>query len=95
MYLDVVLTQQRIALPNVYYGDMGQQITTSGSNCGYSFDYLINPSSSSEKESIMLVSAVSGQSLDTIPYENLEFLDQVTLDSQPYDIYHVICNSNQ
>jgi hypothetical protein len=41
MYIQVVLTQNGIALPNVYYGDMGQEVEITGNYCGYSFDHLI------------------------------------------------------
>lgn len=40
-YIHIGLTENDLALPNVYFGDMGQDIKVTGSYCGYSFDHLI------------------------------------------------------
>ena len=34
MYIDVGLTRNNLALPNVYYGDMGQEVEITGEHCG-------------------------------------------------------------
>ncbi len=95
MYLDVVLTQHGIALPNVYYGDMGQQISVNGPYCGYSFDYLIIPQKYNSGSSIMLINAISYQLIADIPINNFQHIDQIILDSQSYDVYHVSCKLKQ
>ena len=97
MYIHVVLTQYEIALPNAYYGDMGQIITMSGQYCGYSFDYLITPYSKKDEKiknekGIELVNDVSNKTLGWIPLANLQHIDQLKLGTQRYDIYRVLCN---
>ena len=92
MYLDVVLTQNDIFLPNVYYGDMGQQTRVDGPYCGYSFDSLIIPSDDNSETKIKLTSAISKKRLGWISLDILQRIGHVRFDTVPYDIYRVVCN---
>jgi len=92
MYIQVVLTQYHLALPNVYYGDMGQNVTITGPYCGYSFDYLISLPLSGQETKIDLESSLDQQIVGYIPLTNLQYRTQVSLDSQIYNVYRVVCS---
>jgi hypothetical protein len=90
MYVHVALTEFGIALPNVYYGDMDQEVPVRGPYCGYSFDHLIIPVSDTE-EQIELVNDISQRYVGRIPIKNLQLISRITLNAQPYDVYRVTC----
>jgi hypothetical protein len=91
-YIEAVLTQNNLALPNAYYGDMGQKLIIPGNHCGFSFDHLIALTPDQSQSQIRLKS-----DLDWIPdpgyisITNLLLLKQMTLDSKEYSIYRVVC----
>lgn len=92
MYIQVGLTRNNLALPNVYYGDMGQDIEVTGTHCGYSFDHLIvfGP----VKGPVLELSAAPEWS-DTyglISLDNLLLLEQIKLNGSVVSVYRVICN---
>jgi hypothetical protein len=92
MYIHVGLTANHLSLPNVYYGDMGQDIELLGNYCGYSFDHLI-VFAPVDKDPIKLEadtewSNTSGE----ISLENLSLLEQVKVDDKTLNIYRVNCN---
>jgi hypothetical protein len=89
-YIEAVLTQNNLALPNAYYGDMGQKLIITGNHCGFSFDHLI--ALTPDQSQIRLKS-----DLDWIPdpghisITNLLLLKQMTFDGKEYSIYRVVC----
>ena len=91
-YIEAVLTQNNLALPNAYYGDMGQKLIITGNHCGFSFDHLIALTPDQSQTQIKLKS-----DLDWIPdpgyisITNLLLLKQMTLDGKEYSIYRVMC----
>lgn len=92
MYIQVVLNQNGIGLPNAYYGDMGQEVKVTGKYCGYSFDYLVTKDEPRlgyiELKSDMNIS----QPIGKISLENLSFIESIMIHDQSFDIYKVVCN---
>jgi hypothetical protein len=92
MYIHVGLTANQLALPNVYYGDLGQVIQLSGNYCGYSFDHLI-VFAPVDKDPIQLrADAEWSNTSGEIPLESLSLLQQVKVDDKKLNVYRVICN---
>lgn len=92
MYIQVVLNQNGIGLPNVYYGDMGQEVKVTGKYCGYSFDSLVTKDQSMLGY-IELKSDMNGfQPIGKISLENLFFVKSITIHNQDYSIYKVVCD---
>ena len=93
MYIQTVLNQNGIALPNVYYGDMGQEVKIMGNHCGYSFDHLIalapGTGDSVELKADMEWSDTKGE----ISLNDLYLFDQVTIHNIDYHVYRVLCDS--
>ena len=91
-YIEAVLTENDLALPNAYYGDMGQKLIVGGNYCGFSFDHLVALAPEQAQTQIKLKS-----DLDWIPdpgymsITNLLLLKQMTLDGKEYSIYRVMC----
>jgi hypothetical protein len=87
MYIHVGLTQNDLALPDVYYGDMGQTIEITGNYCGYSFDHLVAfapvEGSVLELNADVEWSNTKGE----IPIYNLILLEQVKLDNDLFKKY--------
>jgi hypothetical protein len=90
MYISVVLTRNGIALPNVYYGDMGQTVPVAGPYCGYSFDHILVPASAGGTD-VELVSDISYKNLGSIPFANLQRMGRMTFEDWTYDVYRVVC----
>jgi len=92
MYIHVGLTRNNLALPVVYYGDMGQVIQIKGKHCGYSFDHLLAfapvEGSAYELNAGIEWSDTQGR----IPLDNLFLVEQVLLDGDLVNIYRVVCN---
>ena len=92
MYIQVVLTQNGIALPNVYYGDMGQEVEIAGNFCGYSFDHLIALTPvlgrSLELKADMEWSNANGE----ISLNDLALVKLVLIHDTPYYVYRVVCD---
>jgi hypothetical protein len=92
MYIHVGLTQNNLALPNVYYGDMGQDIEALGTYCGYSFDHLI-AFAPVEGSALELFSATKWSDVnEQISLNKLLLLEQVKLDDKMVNVYRVVCN---
>lgn len=87
-YIEVVLTDNGFALPNVYYGDMGQTIPIEGPYCGYSFDHVIAPLRDTDIE---LVSKLTGQNLGNVQKNQLRFSGSSTIDETIVYIYRIMC----
>jgi hypothetical protein len=87
-YIDVVLTNNGLALLNVYYGDMGQAIPIEGPYCGYSFDHVIATVHDTDVE---LVNKLTGQSMEIIPIDGLELLDNPFINGENLYVYRIIC----
>jgi hypothetical protein len=92
MYIHVGLTQNNLALPNVYYGDMGQTIEVSGPYCGYSFDHLVI--FAPVKEPVLELYAVPewSSTRGRIARDNLLLLEQIKLKDKEAYIYRVVCD---
>lgn len=94
MYIHVVLSQNGIALPNVYYGDMGQEVKIAGEYCGYSFDHLVVTSPVAD-EVIELKSDIEWSDVTgSIPLSNLVLIQQVKINNHNYNIYKVVCKED-
>ena len=92
MYIHVGLTRNDLALPNVYYGDMGQNITAMGSYCSYSFDHVI-AFAPIEGSTLQLLADTEWSVTDEeIPLDKLSLLERVKLDDRILNIYRVICS---
>jgi hypothetical protein len=91
MYIQTVLTRNELSLPNVYYGDMGQEIDIQGNHCGYSFDHLVTlnpvPAGGFELAPDIEWSNTRGR----IPAANLVLVREVDVNGNPYKVYRVVC----
>jgi hypothetical protein len=92
MYIHVGLTRNNLALPNVYYGDMGQTIKTKGNNCGYSFDHLLTLAPIDKPSYKLIADTEWSNTKGEIPSNNLFLLEQINLDSEIVNIYRVVCD---
>jgi hypothetical protein len=94
MFIDVDLNIHNIALPNPYYGDMGQIVPISGPYCGYSFDYLLSSQvNDAEKASLLYSNVKIGELLGVIPQEKLFFVRSFKIAEKNYDLYRIVCSS--
>ena len=84
------LNQAGIALPDWYYGQMGQEKPTMGKYCGYSFDYLVTAQELDEGFALN-GGTWSNRKVVTIHRESLELEAEFELQQQAYRIYRVIC----
>jgi hypothetical protein len=93
MYIDVGLTRNQIALPNVYYGDMGQEIQIQGQHCGYSFDHVLAfaPVNGSVLE--LYPNTEWSHTTGEISLDRLLLLEQVRVGDDLLNVYRVICSS--
>jgi hypothetical protein len=95
MYIQVALNRNGLSLPNVYYGDMGQEVRIDGDFCGYSFDHLLvwEPviGDSVPLKADMEWSETEGE----IPLSALEEVGAVTVHQMEYQIYRVVCGGSQ
>lgn len=93
MYIQVVLTQNGIALPNVYYGDMGQEVKITGDFCDYSFDHLI-VLESLVRERIELKADMEWSDIQgEISLTDLSLVKRVKINDGFYHVYRVSCDS--
>jgi hypothetical protein len=93
MYIQVVLTQNGIVLPNVYYGDMGQEVKITGDYCGYSFDHLI-VLESLVREPIELKADMEWSDIQgEISLTDLALVKRVKINDGFYHVYRVLCDS--
>lgn len=87
-YIEVVLADNGFALPNVYYGDMGQTIPIEGPYCGYSFDHVIATMGDNDIE---LVSKLSHQKMGIIPKNKLRLVGRSMIEETIVYIYRIVC----
>jgi hypothetical protein len=91
MYLHVALNRNGIGLPNVYYGDMGQEAAIYGNHCGYGFDHLVTRIPI-RTQTVLLKPDLWWTTLTgTIWRQNLRFVTQTAVHGQSFYIYKVIC----
>jgi hypothetical protein len=92
MYIHIGLTENNLALPNVYYGDMGQDIQLTGGYCGYSFDHAI--AFAPIKKPMLELNADTEWSNAkwVISLDNLVLVEQVNVNDKLVNIYRVICS---
>ena len=91
MYLHVALNRNGIGLPNVYYGDMGQEAAIYGSHCGYGFDHLVTRLPIRTQTVLLKPDLWWTTSSGTIWRQNLRFVTQTAVHGQQFYIYEVIC----
>jgi hypothetical protein len=92
MYIHVGLNRNRLSLPVVYYGDMGQKFEIAGNHCGYSFDHLI-ARLPIEGSAIELNSNVEwSQTKSEISLDQLFLIKQLQLGNDKFNVYRVKCN---
>ena len=92
MYIHVGLTRNNLALPNVYYGDMGQTIEIKGNYCGYSFDHLLAFAPVEGPVHELNAEIEWSNATGKIPLNNLVLLDHVKLDDDIVNVYRVVCD---
>jgi hypothetical protein len=92
MYIHVGLTRNHLALPVVYYGDMGQTIQIKGNHCGYSFDHLLAFAPVEGATYRLDANIEWSNTQGEIPLKNLFLIKQVSLDGDIVNIYRVLCN---
>lgn len=92
IYIHVGLTRNRLALPNVYYGDMGQAIEIKGDHCGYSFDHLLTFTPVHGRGHQLNAEIEWSSATGEIALNNLALLNQVQLDEDVINIYRVVCD---
>jgi hypothetical protein len=93
MYIHVGLTRNNLALPNVYYGDMGQTISIKGNHCGYSFDHLLAFAPVEGPVYKFYAEIEWSDANGEIPLNHLLLLEQVSLDGMKLDVYRVVCQA--
>jgi hypothetical protein len=93
MYIHVGLTRNNLALPDVYYGDMGQTIPIKGNHCGYSFDHLLAFAPVEGPIYRFYAEIEWSDANGEIPLNNLLLLEQVSVDGMKLNVYRVVCNA--
>lgn len=91
MYIDVGLTRNHIALPNVYYGDMGQQIQIQGPYCGYSFDHLLASAPVDSTVIELYPNTEWSHTTGEISLDHLHLLEQIQIGDDLLNVYRVVC----
>ena len=92
MYIQVGLNRNRLSLPVVYYGDMGQAFESTGDYCGYSFDHLI-VRLPVEGSTIDLPAGVEwSNSQGEISTDRLFLIKQLQLGDDHFNVYRVTCD---
>ncbi|MCS7248101.1 MAG: hypothetical protein NZ840_07650 [Anaerolineales bacterium] len=92
MYLHVALNRNGIGLPNVYYGDMGQEPAITGRYCGYGFDHLITRHPIRTQQHYLKPDLWWTTARGMIARQNLEFVEKVSLYGRQLYVYRVICD---
>lgn len=86
------LNEEGIALPDWYYGQMGQEKPTTGDYCGYAFDYLLTTRHLYDE--FVIKGGTRGKPIFvTIHSDNLEPVAEYELEQQMYQIYRVSCET--
>ena len=94
MYIQVAINRNGIALPNVYYGDMGQNVEITGDYCGYSFDHLVTPKPGAGDSIALNADMEWSDARGEIPLYDLSLVRDVTIHNLRYYVYRVICDSH-
>jgi len=92
MYIHVGLTRNNIALPDVYYGDMGQTIAIKGNYCGYSFDHIIAFAPIEGQKLELNADVEWSNAKGEIPLGRLLLIEQMKVDDESLNVYRVICD---
>lgn len=92
MFLHVALNRNGIGLPNVYYGDMGQEPAIYGEHCGYGFDHLATRVPVRTQTVFLKPDLRWTTSTGKITRENLRFIEKTSLYGQQLYLYRVVCN---
>jgi hypothetical protein len=92
MYIHVGLTRNNLALPVVYYGDMGQTIEIKGNHCGYSFDHLLTLTPVTGPVLALNADIEWSNAQGEILVSKLFLIDQVKLDKNIINVYRVVCD---
>jgi hypothetical protein len=91
MYIDVGLTANHLSLPNVYYGDMGQEIEIKGPYCGYSFDHILAFAPVNGTVIELYANTEWSSTAGKISLDQLSLLEQVTVGDDLINVYRVDC----
>lgn len=92
MFLHVALNRNGIGLPNVYYGDMGQEPAIYGNHCGYGFDHLVTRAPLRTQTVLLKPDLWWTTRTGKISRENLRFIEKTSLYDQQLYLYRVVCN---
>lgn len=95
MYIQVALNRNGLSLPNVYYGDMGQEVKIEGNFCGYSFDHLLVWEPVSGTSVPLKADMEWSETEGVIPLSALEKVGAVAVHQVEYQIYRVVCERHQ
>lgn len=88
----LALNTHGIELPNVYYGAMGQNITSNGDYCSYSFDFLIAKNKEELPKNIGLKTfSAPYRILAPVPIEKLKEQESFVVGKTELNIYEVVC----
>ncbi len=93
MLIHIALNIQGISIPNAYYGDMGQRITSMGQYCGFSFDYILLPSSCCS-DVVALTSNVPARRVEgprEIDMRKFQYVRDFKVKNEDWSLYKVIC----
>ncbi len=91
MFVHVALNRNGIGLPNVYYGDMGQEPAISGAHCGYGFDHLLTRQPIRTQQVYLKPDLWWTTASGMILRKNLRFLQATELHGRPLYLYAVVC----
>lgn len=92
MFIQVALNRNGIGLPNVYYGDMGQEPAITGAHCGYGFDHLLTRLPIRTARYYLKPDLWWTWASGWIARQNLRFVQVTWLYDQPLYLYQVVCD---
>lgn len=91
--IDVALNLEQISLPNAYYGEMNQVITTQGTHCGYSFDYLLLKEALPQTDLYPLYTTNWPVRLAGLVHTgDLRLFQHISAVGTQWHVYHVVCS---
>ncbi|PWH17755.1 MAG: hypothetical protein DDG59_07555 [Anaerolineae bacterium] len=91
MFLHVTLNRNGIGLPNVYYGDMGQEAAIYGNHCGYGFDHLVTRMPIRTPTYLLKPDLFWTTTTGMISRQNLRLVAVTSLYGQSLYLYRVTC----
>ncbi len=95
MFLHVSLNRNGIGLPNVYYGDMGQEPAIEGEHCGYGFDHLLTRQPIRTPGYYLKPDFWRTTSRGWIEREQLRFVASLSLYERQFTLYRVVCEQEE